>query len=418
MSRPHAFVSNTVVEEDSSLLDSDLSEIQLAPLPKPADWNATIENIKRDPKRHSSVIVSGVRKLNGVYTCMGVKNERPYYKKTNADIVIWHDSNEDIWTLTGMSGLKEKDPELYGYIHSNAWDVTKLSNEENWHIADAQGEWMEIEEMRVEKHEQKGGLLSSLLTHPTPESRQAAHAAVEQSVSLMSCFWGDFKKVKARTKENTKNIKELRSNQEQVRDKQQQILSRIEKLEKQREQNVYEDLVKKIEMVEGQIRVLSTNQEKKTKNKSYKISKQSVEELIQENKLEKASLKAMRTFLRKKQRQQVLIDGEAISITGSKKELLSRIRQLLDQPERRASKKTFDEKQNSELEKRKERQKARKLRAIARQRKKEQMDSRGRESKGERYRSSKRRKKDNMTHVDDNGKPNALVKQLAEMQVA
>jgi len=95
----NAFISNTLVEEDPSLLDSedsDLSEITISALPKPADWNVTIETIEKDPKRHNSIIVSGVRKLNGVYTCMGVKNERPYYKKTNADIVIWHDSSEDI----------------------------------------------------------------------------------------------------------------------------------------------------------------------------------------------------------------------------------------------------------------------------------------------------------------------------------
>jgi len=296
-----------------------------------------------------------------------------------------------------------------------------LSNEENWYIADAQGEWMETEEMRIEKHEQKAGLLSSLFTNPVFESRQAAQAAVEQSVSLMSCFWEDFKKVKTRAKENTKNIKELASNQEQVRDKQQQILRRIEKIEKQREQNVYGDLMKKIGKVEGQIRVLSKHKATNLK-KNYKISKQSVEELIRENKLEKASIIAMRTFLRKKRRQRVLIDGKRIRASGSKKELLSRIRKLLEQPERREKIKTFEEKRNSELEKRREKHEARKLRAIARQQKKEQMDrlemGRGVESRGERNESSKRRKIDNTMHVEDDSKPNALVEHLAEVQVS
>jgi len=63
-------------------------------------------------------------------------------------------------------------------------------------------------------------------------------------------------------------------------------------------------------------------------NKSYKIYRQTVEELIRENKLEKASLKAIRTFLRKNQRQRVLIGGKPICVSGSKKELLSRIRMV------------------------------------------------------------------------------------------
>jgi len=77
-----------------------------------------------------------------------------------------------------MSGPKETDPQLYGYIHSKAWDLTKLSNEEDWYIADKQGQWIEVEDIRLEKHEQKDGLLHSLLTLPVPESKQAAQAAV------------------------------------------------------------------------------------------------------------------------------------------------------------------------------------------------------------------------------------------------
>ena len=63
-------------------------------------------------------------------------------------------------------------------------------------------------------------LLNSLLTNTVPESRQAAQAAVEQPVSLMSSFWSDFKKMKINVKENRNSITELKTNQEGVKEKQ------------------------------------------------------------------------------------------------------------------------------------------------------------------------------------------------------
>jgi len=274
-----------------------------------------------------------------------------------------------------MSALNDNDPELYGYIHSTAWDVNEISRDEHWQIADAKGEWTDTEELRIEKHEQNGGLLKSLLTNPVTESRQAAQAAVETSVSLMSRFWGDFKKVCKKVKVNTKDIKILKTNQEEVQEKQKQILGRIEILEKQRKSDIYAELVKKIGKVEGQIRILSKNSgpdpQKKKVYRKHKISKRSVEDLIRDNNLEKASYNSMINFLKKKQRQQVLLDGKPIVTRGRKSELLSRIRKLIEKPEERVNNIECKEIQNSQIEKRKE---ARKLRALKRQQKKQQVD--------------------------------------------
>jgi len=81
-----------------------------------------------------------MKKLNGKYKCVGVKNERPYYKKMCADILIWYDANEEIWALTDSSSLKEQDPDLYGYIDSMAWDVIIIPKNKYWQVADTRGE--------------------------------------------------------------------------------------------------------------------------------------------------------------------------------------------------------------------------------------------------------------------------------------
>jgi len=226
--------------------------------------------------------------------------------------------------------------------------------------------------MHIEK---SGSLLSSLLTDAAPESRQAAQSAIVQSVSQMSCFWGDFKKVKAKVMENTQSIKDLVTNQNNVKTKQQDIIGRLEKLEKYRNEDAYANLVKKIEKVEGQMKILSKSRQKNDvdllKRKRDSVSNPSIEELIRDNKLQKASVAAMKNYLRKKKRQRVQIDGKPIVITGSKSALIARINKLLEKPEEKESVSPAHEKRSSEIEKRKELREARKLRFMVRQKRKD-----------------------------------------------
>jgi len=307
---------------------------------------------------------------------MGVKNKRPYYKKSNANIFIWYDANEEIWALTDRSALNEQDPELYGYIDSMAWDVSSISKTKNWQIADSNGDWDEKKNMRIEKQESRG-FLGSLLTDEVPETRLAAQAAMEQSVSQMSCFWGDFKKVKGRVKANTQCIKELKTTQQTVQEKQRDIIGRLEKLENDSNKDSYANLVKKIELVEGQVKILNKSKVyKRTNNRKRqrdRIPKTSIEDLIHDNNLEKATVADMRGFLKKKKRQRLLIDDKPIIIKGNKSALLARIKKLLANPEKKAPRPDIKEAGRSAIQKRKEVDEAREKRLITRQRKKEQM---------------------------------------------
>ena len=52
----------------------------------PLNYEAVIAQIQENPSTMSSIKVSGVRKLNGLYKCMGVINHRPYYKNRNVVI--------------------------------------------------------------------------------------------------------------------------------------------------------------------------------------------------------------------------------------------------------------------------------------------------------------------------------------------
>jgi len=370
--------SSTVVEEDTTLADSASTENEETEPPQPLNCKAIIAKIKKDPSSFYSFMVLGVRKLNGIYHCMGVKNNRPYFKKRNEDYVIWYDENEEIWSLTDSAALNQQDPDLYGYLDSTAWDLTNVSKSKNWCLANSKGEWIEAVHMRIKKVERSEGLFSSLLTNPVHETRQAAQAAVEQSVSLMSSFWGDFKKVKRNVQENTRGINKLKSNQDIVKEKQRDILGRLEKLEKERNSDKYDDLVRKVTQVEGQVKILSKgskNSRPSRANRSKSRVKPSVEDLVRDNSLEKASLEAMRTFLKKKRKQGILIDDKQIILQGKKSILLKRIQKLLKKPEAREIKNDDDDeqKENKRVDKR-ELRKARQQRALARQKKKDQLE--------------------------------------------
>jgi len=371
--------SNTIVEKETWLGESASTENEEAEPPQPENWKVTIEKAAENPSSYNSIMVDGVRKLNGIYKCMGVKNNRPYFKKTNADYVIWFDAKEDIWTLTDSSALEEQDPELYGYLDSNAWDVTKIPKSKSWHLANAKGEWIKKVQMKIQKVTHNGGLLNSLLTNPVPETRIAAQAAVENSYSLMSSFWGDFKKVKRNVKENRSSINELKTNQENVKSTQRDILGRLEKLEKQRNSDKYDDLLDKIQQVEGQVKILS--KESKSSGPGLSKSKKSrvqpsVEDLIRDNSLEKASINAMKNYLRGKRKQRITIEGKRILLTGTKSTLLNRIKKLLEKPgevEVDSDDEDTAEKENQE-EKKKTLRKAREQRALARQSKKQLLE--------------------------------------------
>jgi len=392
---------STVVEEDTTLPDSACTESEETEPLQPSNWEAVIARIKQEPGSFYSIMVLGVRKVSGIYKCMGVINNRPYFKKRNVDYVIWYDEKEEIWSLTDSSALNQHDPELYGYLDSTAWDLTKVSKSKNWCLANKSGKWIEKAQMRIKKVERSEGFLSGLLTNPVPETRQAAQAAVEQSVSLMSSFWSDFKKVKRNVKENTHCINKLRTKQDIIKTKQRDILGRLEDLEKERKSGKFDDLLHKVKQVEGQVQILSKGRKRNGRsptNRKKSRLKQSIEDLIRENSLEKATVGAMRAFLKKKQKQQILIDDKQIVLQGNKSTLLNRIKQLLEKPEERGMKNDDDDQQNENQKVvRRKLQKAREQRALARQKKKEQLlrstSIRPREPADELQRISKKRRK-------------------------
>lgn len=368
--------TSTAVEEDTTLADSVSENEEIEPQ-QPANWEAIITKVKEDPRSFYSLMVLGVRKVNGIYQCMGVKNNRPYFKKKNVDYIIWFDKKEEIWALTDSSAMNQQDPELYGYLDSVTWDLTKVPKSRNWYLANSNGEWIERVQMRIKKVERREGLLSSLLTNPVYETRQAAQAAVEQSVSLMSSFWGDYKKVKRNVLGNTRNINKLKTDQDLVTRKQIEILGRLEKLEKKRNSENYHDVLHKIKQVEGQVKILRKGSKNKRQSRSYSRQprvKQSVEDLARDNKLDKASLSTIRAFLKKKQKQRILIEGRKISLKGNKSELINKVKQVLEKSEEREM--NNDEyngiKDNMKVDKR-EIRKAREQRALLRQKKKEQL---------------------------------------------
>jgi len=368
--------TSTAVEEDTTLADSVTENEEIEPQ-QPANWEAIIAKVKEDPRSFYSLMVLGVRKVNGIYQCMGVKNNRPYFKKRNVDYIIWFDKKEEIWALTDSSAMNQQDPELYGYLDSVTWDLTKVPKSRNWYLANSHGEWIEKVQMRIKKVERREGLLSSLLTNPVYETRQAAQAAVEQSVSLMSSFWGDYKKVKRNVLANTRNINKLKTDQDLVTKKQIEILGRLEKLEKKRNSENYNDVLHKIKQVEGQVKILRKGSKNRRQSHSYSRQprvKQSVEDLARDNKLDKASVTTIRTFLKKKQKQRILIDGRKISLKGNKSELINKVKQVLEKSEERQI--NSDEyngiKDNTKVDKR-EIRRAREQRALLRQKKKEQL---------------------------------------------
>lgn len=393
--------TSTVVEEDTTLADS-VTENEDIDTQQPKNWKTIIAKIKNDPSSFHSLMVLGVRKVNGIYQCMGVKNNRPYFKKRNVDYVIWYDGNEEIWSLTDSSALNQKDPELYGYLDSTTWDLTNVPKSRHWFLANSNGEWIEKVQMRIQKVERSGGLLSSLLTNPVYETRQAAQAAVEQSASLMSSFWGDFKKVKRQVKENTHGINNLKTNQDIVKEKQRDILGRLETLEKERNSDKYNDLLHKINQVEGQVKILRKGSKKMRQSRAYSRQprvEQSVESLARDNKLKKASLPALRRFLKKKKRQGISIDGKNIVLSGNKNTLIDQVKQLLEESEKVREVKIDDHdghKNNIKVD-RKDFRRARERRALERQKKKENLKRsdliRPRESADGLQRNSKKIKK-------------------------
>ena len=87
----------------------------------------------------------------------------------------------------------------------------------------------------------------------------------------------------------------------------------------------------------------------------------------------------MMIYLKKKRKERVLINGKLITTSGSKRELLERIRKLIEKPQVSAPKSDNDETESeemeklAEIEKRKQLRKARDLRALARQKKRDQL---------------------------------------------
>jgi len=324
----------TIVANNSDTADSTEYEDEVPQRPK--NWTGTISKIMIDPSSFESIVVEhGPRKLNGIYNCMGVKNNRPYYKKNDADFVIWYDAIESSWNITDSEGLTLGDPDLYGYIDSVAWDVTKISNSINWKIAGAKGNWIKRENMKVNKVGSSKVFPNTSLTKPVSAPALAALAAANNNwpLSLTSSVWEDLRKLRAEVKENRWSINEINNKLAGIIQTQRDILGKLEKLENDTEQKRGTDLARKIEQVEEKVKLLA-NRNKRSKRKLVKgykprVDHRSVEELIRENCVEKASLRAMKAYLAKKKKERVMIDGKRIVLYGNKQALLERIMKVV-----------------------------------------------------------------------------------------
>ena len=110
-------------------------------------------------------------------------------------------------------------------------------------------------------------------------------------------------------------------------------------------------------MVEGQMKVLRKRYRNPADNwpkrKKVKVSsRQSVETLLKTNNLEKATVYALRDYLRKKKEMGVLLDGRPIKISGgNKKDIMNRIRRMLEQNEEKKNEVKAKDKTESSKEK-------------------------------------------------------------------
>lgn len=141
------------------------------------------------------------------------------------------------------------------------------------------------------------------------------------------------RKLRAEVKENRWSINEINNKLAGIIQTQRDILGKLEKLENDTEQKRGTDLARKIEQVEEKVKLLA-NRNKRSKRKLVKgykprVDHRSVEELIRENCVEKASLRAMKAYLAKKKKERVMIDGKRIVLYGNKQALLERIMKVV-----------------------------------------------------------------------------------------
>merc|ERR1712060_631679 len=162
---------------------------------------------------------------------------------------------------------------------------------------------------------------------------------------------------------------------------QRDILGRLETLENDKEQRKQTDLVRKLALVEQQVEVLARgNMRGKPKPmKGYKSrgDQRSVEDLYRDNCLERASVRAMRAYLTKKKKQKFLIDGKRIVLYGKKRDLHDRIVKLITASREKAPNKgtSSNKLQRADnLARIKQLQAERDLRALARQKRKEEQE--------------------------------------------
>jgi len=368
-------------EVDDSLLNIDCKEGEEAEPLLPKNWKETILRIETNPSSFESLmVVDGPKKLNGIYNCVGAKNNRPFYKKTDGDFVIWYDPVEIIWLITDLQGLTLQDPDMYCYVESMLWDITKIPNSLKWRFADAKGNWIKREDMKIKKFSSSIAL-GNTVTTPVPASALAALAAVKQPVCLASSLWKDLSKLKADVKENRYNINEIEKKQAGIIQIQRDILGRLETLENDKKQKKQADLVRKLALVEKQVEVLERSsvraKSKLVRGNKSRTDTRSVEDLYRDNCLEKASVREMRAYLTKKKRQKILIDGKRIVLYGKKRDLQDQIVKVITKSRERAPSKSMiinKVQKIDNLARIKQLQAERDLRAAARQKRKEKQE--------------------------------------------
>merc|ERR1719419_2234452 len=134
-----------------------------------------------------------------------------------------------------------------------------------------------------------------------------------------------------------RDIECIKQDQNGVKETQSKILGRIEVLEKRRNstKEVITDLVRKLDLIEGQVKILGKRDRRSNgsgcMSKRAKISQyRSVEELFKENKLHIARVNDLKSYLRKMKKQRVVVKGKRITLVGSKKVLINRVRKILE----------------------------------------------------------------------------------------
>jgi len=280
--------------------------LQAETSPRPEDHSQELAGDAGNQITNQDVVITGERRLNGIYRWQGEKNERPWYFKTNSDIAIWYHSSECVWAISDRSSIDEIKPDLYGWLASSTFDVTEVPEGKHWSFANAEGKWKENPNMHIIPFHMAESHIS--------DSDTSLHFK-QWTLSSMNSFWEELNEVKSLVKQNVQKMESV--------------------------ERATEKLTKVIQAQNSRERILVNLESKKLsspmkkKGQSRRCSKVprgwTLEDFIAHGTIEKASKVLMKNWLKTKQKQGAKLGGKNITVTGTKATLLSRIKALLEQ---------------------------------------------------------------------------------------